>query len=109
MMTWYPELYIGDSIRGRIRRARQKLEAGRPVFGLYLVTYATSPHNELDILNATFLMQKMVRDRLPEIVGVAGSYEEALALVLQITEECLMATGEAHLADYLKEKVKKEL
>lgn len=84
-----------------------RLDDGLPVSGVYLITYATSPYNQLDIISSFYLMQKTAKRRIPEIIGVARGKEEAVGLVARILRETYEATGEADLKKYLMEKSKR--
>ena len=101
MLEWYRHLYTGKKIRPRLGEVIGKLNDGIPVSNVYLITRATSPHNQLDIISSFYLLQKTVERRLPEVVGLALGREEAIELVADIVREVYEATGEAEIKDYL--------
>ena len=49
-----------------------------------------------------YLKQKFIRDRLPEIVGLAINKGEAIKMVRAITEACVNMTGDADLVPFLE-------
>lgn len=57
---------------------------------------------QLDIFHAGLLKQSVFRRRLPMIVGVASSYENAQDLVLQMIQDVLDATGSANVRQYFE-------
>lgn len=102
-MKFYKYLYIGDTVTdpARIRR-RLRLHAG---VNAYVIAIATGP-DQLEIFHAGYLKQKYYRAHPPIIVGIASSQQEAVEIVVQITQECLDATGNCNLKEYLKQRVK---
>ncbi len=100
--TYYPRLYLGESIPERkLDKIKKKLER-RPLFaGVYLVTPARNPQDQLDIFDARQLVQPHYRDVDLYVVGIAGSREEALGLVERMVQECLKARGDCALREFL--------
>lgn len=103
------KLYLGGKVRKDYRKHLRKLKSGRPAFGLYLLTYAVHPEDQLDILNAEMLHLPLIRERLPEIVGLALGKEEAMEVVAAIAEETFQQTGKCDLRSFLSENEKKNL
>jgi hypothetical protein len=101
MLKWYKKLYTGDNVKKNIRKIIWKVNHGRMQFDIYLVTRASNPENLLEIISAKQLLQKNIRRLCPEIVGVAGGYEEAVELVRQIVEETYHEQGDMDVRRYL--------
>lgn len=101
MLTWYNRLYIGNNAKRKVNRVIKRLNAGKLVPGTYLITLASNEKDQLDIINAAQLIQPIVYRRCPMVVGIASGYDEAVELVIQITEESLEKTGKADLRKYL--------
>ena len=57
MLKWHDHYYVGESVRDE-SAVREKLDAGKPVPGIYLVTFSDNPHNILEIIPAVTLFQK---------------------------------------------------
>ena len=51
MLKWHKNYYIGPGIKN-ISRIRRRLEHGKPVPGIYLITLSENPCNLLEILPA---------------------------------------------------------
>ncbi len=102
MLNWFPELYITDAAGRDSDRVIEKLNKGKLVRGRHLITLASNPADQLDIVNTFWLKQKQCAKHLPPVVGLAASYEDALELVIRITEECLAETGDADLRSYVQ-------
>lgn len=100
MLTWYEKIYVGNTAKKNETKIRRKLDQGKFVPGVYLITMASNPANNLDIIGTAFLKQKAVYERCPMVVGMAKGYEEALELVQQITEDVLAQTGDAGIRNF---------
>ena len=99
-MKFYKHLYIGKSIKNP-GMVKLKLRTNAGLFGIYVITLAEG-ENQLEIYSAALLKQKLHRKLWPPyIIGIANGQEEAVGIVGQIAEECIKATGNAMLKDYL--------
>lgn len=105
MLKWMNGIYIGRGMkRSALRKTKADLNAGRPVFGKYLITLGMGEHSQLEIVNTANLIQKTVCARTPMIVGAANDYDDAVQLVIKITEDVLKETGDADIRKYFEEK-----
>lgn len=102
-MKFYKYLYIGDTVSNpaKIKR-RLKLHAGVRLF----VIAIAQGRDQLEIYHSAYLKQKYYRYHPPVIIGIASDYKEALQIILKITQECVMQTGNCNLKEYLKQKAK---
>ena len=55
-------------------------------------------------MHSAYLKQKYFRAHPPIVVGITSTYDEAVEMIITITKECLEATGNCNLKDYLKKK-----
>lgn len=102
-VMWYKRLYVGEGMRGSERRVRRQLEKGLVKKPYYLITLASNGVDCLDIVHSFFLKQRVLRERLPMVVGVAETKQEALDIVRIIAVDCFVATGGADIRAFLKE------
>ncbi|MEE3420603.1 MAG: hypothetical protein VZR02_05815 [Lachnospiraceae bacterium] len=105
-MIWYKHLYVGDLVKGRKDRIIERIESDRTQTGQYLITISENPAEMLDIFSTVFLTEKR-KERLPMVVGLAGTRDEAIFLVRKMTEDCLRATGDVDLRTYFQEEEKR--
>ena len=105
-MKFYKALYIGDTVKD-VNKVKKKLKRHQGTF-VYVIAIA-SGDDQLEIYHSGYLKQKYYRFHPPIIIGIASDYKEALQIVLKITEECVLKTGNCNLKDYLKQKVKKKI
>lgn len=108
MLKWYKKLYIGDNAKKKASSVIRKIEKGKLVFDIYLVTLASNEENLMEIIQANQLLQKAVRRRCPMIVGLADGYGEALELVQKIIEETYHSQKDTDVRRYLKNRLTEE-
>lgn len=100
-MKFYKYLYIGDTVR-EPKKVRRKLKQHIPM-PVYVIAIAQGA-DQLEIYHCAYLKQKYYRKHPPVVVGIAASKEEAVQIIVQITQECLDMTGNCNLKEYLKIK-----
>lgn len=100
-MELYPRLYVGKDLHNP-DKIIHKLKKHAKLLNAYVITLSKNPVDQLEIYKAGYLSQKYYRQNPPYIIGLAGSYEEALGLVRQIAEETFLAQGDCRLKEYLK-------
>ena len=102
-MKFYRYLYIGDTIKNPSKiKWKLKHHAGVQA---YVISIAADD-DQLEIFHSAYLKQKYFRKHSPIVVGIASNYDEAVQIVMKITQECLERTGNCNLKEYLKEKVR---
>lgn len=103
MLKWHKHYYRGADIRN-MSWIRLKLDQGKPVPGIYLITLSENPHNLLEILPSLTLIQKTAAHLCPEIVGVASSKDEAMDLIASMVQNIYEETGELKIKEYWKNR-----
>lgn len=97
-MKFHRELYVGDSIRNcALVKWKLKHHAGQ--IRVFVITLSGGT-DQLEIFHCAFLQQKYYKRFPPCIVGIAGSYGEALELVRRMTEDVYTKTGNCQLKEY---------
>lgn len=104
-MKFYKYLYLGDNITNPAKIKRKlKQHAG---VNVYVITIAPGP-DQLEIFHSAYLKQRYYRYHPPIIVGISSDYDEAVEIIVKITQESLEATGTCNLKEYLKLKSKQK-
>jgi CRISPR/Cas system endoribonuclease Cas6 (RAMP superfamily) len=98
-MKFYKYLYVGRSIR-KPDRIKKKLKRYAKLPTVYVVAYS-SDTEQLEIYHSMLLQQWYYKEHAPYIIGIAGSQEEAVDIIRQISEEAVSKTGGADLVSYL--------
>ncbi|MDC7288110.1 hypothetical protein NXH76_09870 [Blautia schinkii] len=103
MLEWLANYYTGDGVKNP-RKIQSKINAGKLVPGIYLLTLSANPGNLLEIIPAAMLVQKSAYALCPAIMGMAKGKDEAIDLAVEILQEVYQATGAFKVEEYLKNR-----
>lgn len=103
MLEWLANYYTGDGVNNP-RKIQSKINAGKLVPGIYLLTLSANPGNLLEIIPAAMLVQKSAYALCPAIMGMAKGKDEAIDLAVEILQEVYQATGAFKVEEYLKNR-----
>ncbi len=98
-MKFYKNLYVGESVKNP-RKIKRKLNTNAGLVGVYVITLCNGP-DQLEIYSSTVLMQPFYRHTPLYVIGIAGSYEEAVEIVEKIAEQSYLQNGDCDLKKYL--------
>jgi len=102
-MEFYDKLYIGGRVADREQKIKEKLLKNEFMPFIHVITLPVDTgQGMLEIYPAYILRQGSYQNSALKIVGIAADRKEAYALVQQIAEECMKATGTVDLKNYLK-------
>lgn len=104
-IRFYKNLYVSEGISNP-NKVKWKLRHNAGQFSIYVITPAAGD-DELEIYHCAFLQQEYYKKNPPYIIGIAESYEEAVNIVVQITEAAYAENGNAKLKEYLFQKTKR--
>lgn len=103
-MKYYKNLYMTDAIKKKKDKMIKKMEAGKLIPGIHLITLAVNPKNHLEIWHYPILLQpSFPKDEL-FVVGITKGYEEALEVVEEILQEVYNKTEGADIRSYILSK-----
>lgn len=94
---------MGEEIIGSAS-IQGKINAGRAVPGIYLVTLSDNPHNIMEIIPAVVLVQRAAYDLCPLIIGMAKGKDGAIDLAGKMIEEIYRETGSFQIKEYIKNR-----
>lgn len=100
-MRFYRHLYIGRSLKGRESNIIRKLNEGRLMTSTYIITLAKGEQNHLEFYSSLLLAQKFFSAEKALVIGIAGSYDEAVVLVEEITREVYDKTKGCDIRSYI--------
>ena len=103
MLKWCRDLRIGESVK-EADRIRRKLNHGKIVPGVDLITFSENPRNLLEIIPALTMIQQSAADICPEILGLAGNKDEAVEMTVEIIQEVYDRTGDFRVEEYWKNR-----
>lgn len=101
-LQYRSKLYLGESISdAKLDKIKAKI-AKHPLWcGAYLLVISNNVSDQLEILQARQLSQTYYRKTPLDVIGIASDYEEAVAVVEKIVQECLQSRGDCALKEYL--------
>lgn len=103
MLKWQKNYYVGENIKDP-HKIKRKINAGKFVPGVFLLTLSNNPANLCEIVPAAMLMQKAYREICPLIFGMAKDKDEAMEMVSSLLGEIYRETGSFQIAEYLKNR-----
>ena len=102
-MKWFKDLYVSDQAATEITKLMDKINNGKLLVGVYVITLASNKNDNLDILNANLLLQKYYKEKEVYIVGVAKSKAECIDLVKRIISDCYKQRNDEKIKEFLAE------
>lgn len=100
-MIWYKYLYVSENIAHRKTKIKWKIHHNVGQINIYVITLASGPHNLLEIISASVLMQRAYPKQDLFIVGLAKYEDEARDLAARIIMDVYEKTGNFDVRDYL--------
>ncbi|MBO6239390.1 MAG: hypothetical protein J6O61_00750 [Butyrivibrio sp.] len=97
---FYKNLYWGSSVNNKAL-VKWKLSHGAGQISVFCVTRALNSKDQLDIIHCAFLKQPFFKEHPSFVYGIATSRDEAVDIVLRISQEASMAGLDGRLLDYL--------
>lgn len=105
MAIWYKQLYMGQKAANMYEKIHKSVEEGKYLPGIYLITIAENPADQLEIYNSISLYMPALKRRLMPIVGAACGYKEAISLFQTMAEDVYQKTGGFMLRKYFEEQI----
>ena len=106
-MKWYEDLFVGESVTGKIKKIKWKIEHNAGMLHTYIITFPSNEENLLDIIPTRELLQKGITALTDFVKLVRVSYDEALLLACDIVNETYENTGKTDVKSYLKSRRRK--
>ena len=101
-LDFSPDLYLGESIKARkVDTIKKKLLTKPLLAKVTLLILSENSSDQVEILGCTQLAQKIYGEYPLSVIGLAGNRDEAMDLVVQITQDCLAARGDCSLKEFL--------
>lgn len=85
MINWRNDLYMDDVVAADIEHYKKCVEAGTVrVSPVYIVAKPSNSNNIMDIISSNDLIFSHYKRITTEVIGIAHSYKEAVAIVAAI-------------------------
>ena len=104
-MNWYRQLYIGKSLADSAADLCSMIEEKTAECRYYMLILSVNGKDMLDIRPVRDLLRPEIAAAHPLIVGIAGTYEEALAIVPQIGTDCVRQRHDGNIRAMFTEAV----
>ena len=103
-MKYYKHLYLSEGLEKKKDKIIQKIEAGKILPGIFLVTLAPDEKNQLEIHRYILLLQPVFHREELFVVGISKDYEGALELVEEIMQEVYNKTKSVDIRSYIRDR-----
>ena len=100
-MRYYKYLYMQEGLEKKKDKIIKKLEKKKLLPNFHVITLASNPENNLDIISGKFLFQTSFPQEDMFVVGIVKSYDEALGYVESIIREVYDKTGATDIRSYI--------
>ncbi len=100
-MEYYRYLYLSERLEKKKDRIMDRLERNRFQPGIHLILLPANEKNQLEILNAAWLLQPDYPKESLFVVGIADSFENALEYVEKISQEVYDSTKGLDIRNYI--------
>lgn len=103
-MKYYSNLYVSEGLEKKKDKVIARLERRKLQPDLHVIFLPECDHNQLEIVNAMYLLQPSYPRENRMVVGIAKGFDEAVELVEKISREVYDATGNLEIRDYIQAK-----
>ena len=102
-LDFSPNLYFGEGVASNdFEKLRKKLLTTPLLTNVFLLTLPENDSDQIDLISSRLLVQGYFGEHPIKIVGIAGDREDAVSLVLKITEDCVALRKDCMLKEFLK-------
>ena len=101
-MKYYSNLYVSEGLKKKKDKVIARLERKKIQPDLHVILLPECDHNQLEIVNAMYLLQPGYPRENRTVVGIAKGFDEAVELVERIGREVYEVTGDLELRDYIE-------
>lgn len=105
-MKFYEKLYVGESLEKKKDTVIKKLKKKKFQLSCYIMALTENPKNQLEFFDSILLMQKKYKRENLFVVGLAGSYDEALELTKKMVEDTYRKNRDGDIRRYILEQQK---
>ena len=98
-MRFLKEMYVGKGIKNK-HKVMWKLKHGAGMVDVYVISISNGK-DQLDCTLCSYFKQKVIRENVGLVVGLAKGYSEAKELIVSMIEESLQETGSANVKEYI--------
>lgn len=102
ILDFSPDLYLGESIKEKkLDTIKKKLLTKPLLANVTLLVLSENSSDQVEILGCAQLAQKIYGEYPLCVIGLAGNRDEAVDLIVRITQDCLSERGDCSLKEFL--------
>lgn len=102
-LEFSPKLYWGEGMDPKdLDRLSKKLTDSPLLSDLVLLTLPENDSDQIDLIPSKYLVQPFYAEHALKVVGIASDREDAISLVMKITEDCLAFRKDCSLKEFLE-------
>ncbi len=101
-MRYLKKLYMGKNASAHPEQSLDDLRSGRFVSELYALTAPMSENDQAEIIRTSYLRQPYYLKKDPLIIGLAVGRDEALELLVRLTDDALARLGRPDIRAFIR-------
>lgn len=101
-LNYSPNLYVGEGIsERRLHRMKKKLCHRPLLMSVYLIVFPENDADQLEIISSRQLLLSYYQKLELSVVGLAKNKDDAVELIVRMTEDCLADRMDCSLKEFL--------
>lgn len=102
MIRWLEPLFVSESAVKEQKRLVKRIKKRRGLLDIYVLMMPANDEDQLEIMNANYLLQPWYQKRDVTIVGLAKTKQSAVELLIRMVDEAVKSQGTPDIKSYLK-------
>ena len=103
-MKWAKHLLFGEEAKKHKAKYVFKIKHEMKLHDMCVIALPMTENNQLEIIETGVLQQKLYPKDSLTVVGIAKGYDEAVDVVVRLSERVLKNTGDVNIRQYLEER-----
>ena len=102
-LEFSPKLYWGEDMDSHdFEKLEEKLTKSPLFSDVFLLVLPENDSDQIDFFSSKYLIQRFYGDHVVRVVGIASDREDAISLIMKITEDCLALRKDCLLKEFLE-------
>ena len=98
-----PNLYYGEGMHPEDLEKLMEKVCHKPLLSnVFLLLLPANESDQIEILSSKYLAQGYYATHSIRVVGIANDHDDAVSLVIKITEDCLAIRKDCNLKEFLE-------
>ena len=102
-LEFSPKLYWGEGMNpSDLDGLKKELTESPLLSDVFLLTLPENDSDQIDFFSSKYLIQRFYGEHAVRVIGITRDREDAVSLVMKITEDCLALRKDCSLKEYLE-------